>query len=123
MLLASTSSACGANTGVPYVETQRADHQMSFYAATKKSNEAMAHSYAHLYDLPITMFQFFTVDGPWGRSDMALLKFTDAILKDRPIDVYNHGKMKRYFTYVDDLVRAVHVDRCCTRYGPTCIRE
>jgi UDP-glucuronate 4-epimerase len=67
----------------------------------------MAHSYAHLYDLPITMFRFFTVDGPWGRSDMALLKFTDAILKDRPIDVYNHGKMKRDFTYVDDLVRAL----------------
>lgn len=107
MLLASTSSACGANTDVPYVETQRADHQMSFYAATKKSNEAMAHSYAHLYDLPITMFRFFTVDGPWGRSDMALLKFTDAILKDRPIDVYNHGKIKRDFTYVDDLVRAL----------------
>ena len=92
---------------MPYVETQRADHQMSFYAATKKSNEAMAHSYAHLFDLPITMFRFFTVYGPWGRPDMALFKFTDAILKDRPIDVYNHGKMKRDFTYVDDLVRAL----------------
>ena len=107
MLLASTSSAYGANTDIPYVETQRADHQMSFYAATKKSNEAMAHSYAHLFDLPITMFRFFTVYGPLGRPDMALFKFTDAILKDRPIDVYNHGKMKRDFTYVDDLVRAL----------------
>ena len=89
------------------METQRADHQMSFYAATKKSNEAMAHSYAHLFDLSITMFRFFTVYGPWGRPDMALFKFTDAILNDRPIDVYDHGKMKRDFTYVDDLVRAL----------------
>jgi UDP-glucuronate 4-epimerase len=107
VLLASTSSAYGANTDMPYMETQRADHQMSFYAATKKSNEAMAHSYADLFDLPITMFRFFTVYGPWGRPDMALFKFTDAILKDLPIDVYNHGKMKRDFTYVDDLVRAL----------------
>lgn len=107
MLLASTSSAYGANTDMPYHETQRADHQMSFYAATKKSNEAMAHSYAHLFNLPITMFRFFTVYGPWGRPDMALFKFTDAILNDRPIDVYNHGQMKRDFTYVDDLVRAL----------------
>lgn len=107
MLLASTSSAYGANSHMPYLETDKADWQMSFYAATKKANEAMAHSYAHLYDLPITMFRFFTVYGPWGRPDMALFKFTRAILEGRPIDVYNHGEMKRDFTYVDDLVEAI----------------
>ena len=107
MLLASTSSAYGANTVMPYEETIKADHQMSFYAATKKSTEVMAHSYAHLYDLPITMFRFFTVYGPWGRPDMALFKFTKALLNDDPIDVYNFGDMKRDFTYVDDLVHAI----------------
>ncbi len=107
MLLASTSSAFGANTQMPYQETQKADHQMSFYAATKKAGENMAHSYAHLFDLPVTMFRFFTVYGPWGRPDMALFKFTKAILEDRPIDVYNHGDMKRDFTYVTDLVHAI----------------
>ena len=106
-LLASTSSAYGANTEMPYAETMRADHQMSFYAATKKANEAMAHSYAHLYDLPTTMFRFFTVYGPWGRPDMALFKFTKAILEDQPIDVYNHGDMSRDFTYVADLVDGI----------------
>jgi UDP-glucuronate 4-epimerase len=109
MLLASTSSAYGANTVMPYVETARADHQMSFYAATKKATEAMAHSYAHLYELPVTMFRFFTVYGPWGRPDMALFKFTKAILNGDPIDVYNHGDMKRDFTYIDDLVRAIRL--------------
>lgn len=104
MLLASTSSAYGANTVMPYQETVKADHQMSFYAATKKATEAMAHSYAHLYHLPVTMFRFFTVYGPWGRPDMALFKFTKAILNGDPIDVYNHGDMKRDFTYVTDLV-------------------
>ncbi len=107
MLLASTSSAYGANSEMPYCETQKADHQMSFYAATKKATESMAHSYAHLYGLPITMFRFFTVYGPWGRPDMAPFLFTDAILKDRPIKVFNHGDMKRDFTYVDDLNRAL----------------
>lgn len=107
MLLASTSSAFGANTVMPYTETDRADHQMSFYAATKKSTENMAHSYAHLFDLPITMFRFFTVYGPWGRPDMALFKFTKAILEGQPIDVYNHGDMRRDFTYVEDLVHAI----------------
>lgn len=107
MLLASTSSAYGANAQMPYVETQRADHQMSFYAATKKATEAMAHSYAHLYGLPITMFRFFTVYGPWGRPDMAHFKFTRAILQGDPIDVYNHGEMSRDFTYIDDLVDAI----------------
>jgi UDP-glucuronate 4-epimerase len=106
-LLASTSSVYGANTDLPYAETAKADTQMSFYAATKKANEAMAHSYAHLYDLPTTMFRFFTVYGPWGRPDMALFKFTKAILEDRPIDVYNHGNMSRDFTYVTDLVDGI----------------
>ncbi|MBF9059497.1 NAD-dependent epimerase/dehydratase family protein [Rhodobacterales bacterium HKCCSP123] len=106
-LLASTSSVYGANSEMPYAETQKADTQMSFYAATKKANEAMAHSYAHLYDLPVTMFRFFTVYGPWGRPDMALFKFTRAILEGNPIDVYNHGDMSRDFTYVDDLVDGI----------------
>ncbi|MDX1742344.1 MAG: GDP-mannose 4,6-dehydratase [Ruegeria sp.] len=109
MLLASTSSAFGANTEMPYKETQRADHQMSFYAATKKSTESMAHSYAHLFDLPVTMFRFFTVYGPWGRPDMALFKFTKAILEGHSIDVYNYGDMKRDFTYVEDLVEAIRL--------------
>ncbi|WJY22425.1 SDR family NAD(P)-dependent oxidoreductase [Fontisubflavum oceani] len=107
MLLASTSSVYGANTVMPYAETAKADTQMSFYAATKKANESMAHSYAHLYDLPTTMFRFFTVYGPWGRPDMALFKFTKAILENTPIDIYNHGDMARDFTYVDDLVDGI----------------
>lgn len=107
MLLASTSSAYGANLDMPYAETDKADTQMSFYAATKKANEAMAHSYAHLYGLPTTMFRFFTVYGPWGRPDMALFKFTRAILGGEPIDVYSHGRMQRDFTYVDDLVAGI----------------
>lgn len=107
MLIASTSSAYGANTKMPYSEIDRCDHQMSFYAATKKSCESMAHSYAHLYNIPITMFRFFTVYGPWGRPDMALFKFTRAILQDAPIDVYNFGNSTRDFTYIDDLVNAI----------------
>jgi UDP-glucuronate 4-epimerase len=107
MLLASTSSVYGANADMPYFEGHKADNQMSFYAATKKSTENIAHSYAHLFDLPITMFRFFTVYGPWGRPDMALFKFTKAILEEKPIDVYNYGEMKRDFTYVDDLVHAI----------------
>ncbi|SLN41504.1 UDP-glucose 4-epimerase [Aquimixticola soesokkakensis] len=109
LLIASTSSAYGANDVMPYVETDRADHQISFYAATKKSTEAMAHSYAHLYGLPVTMFRFFTVYGPWGRPDMALFKFTKAILNGDPIDVYNYGDMKRDFTYVVDLVEGIRL--------------
>ncbi|WP_226626633.1 NAD-dependent epimerase/dehydratase family protein [Alloyangia pacifica] len=109
MLLASTSSVYGANTEMPYTETDRTDHQMSFYAATKKATECMAHSYAHLYDLPVTMFRFFTVYGPWGRPDMALFKFTKAILSGAPIDVYNHGQMMRDFTYVTDLVQGIRL--------------
>ncbi|MGX9352513.1 NAD-dependent epimerase [Shimia sp. W99] len=107
MLLASTSSVYGANTEMPYAETDKADTQMSFYAATKKANEAMAHSYAHLYGLPTTMFRFFTVYGPWGRPDMALFKFTKAILEGQPIDIYNHGDMSRDFTFIDDLVSGI----------------
>ncbi|QNG48489.1 NAD-dependent epimerase/dehydratase family protein [Sphingobium yanoikuyae] len=109
LLLASTSSAYGANIAMPYRETDKADHQMSFYAATKKATENMAHSYSHLFDLPVTMFRFFTVYGPWGRPDMALFKFTKAILEGRPIDVYNYGDMKRDFTYIDDLVEAIRL--------------
>ncbi|MCA0939987.1 GDP-mannose 4,6-dehydratase [Salipiger pacificus] len=109
MLLASTSSVYGANKEMPYTETERTDHQMSFYAATKKATECMAHSYAHLYDLPVTMFRFFTVYGPWGRPDMALFKFTKAILSGTPIDVYNHGRMMRDFTYVTDLVQGIRL--------------
>lgn len=107
LLMASTSSVYGANEVMPFHELQKTDHQMSFYAATKKSNEVMAHSYSHIFNIPITMFRFFTVYGPWGRPDMALFKFTDAIIKDEPIDVYNYGDMKRDFTYVEDLVRGI----------------
>jgi UDP-glucuronate 4-epimerase len=107
LLIASTSSVYGANAAMPYAETDRADHQMSFYAATKKAGEGMAHSYAHLYGIPTTMFRFFTVYGPWGRPDMALFKFTRAILSGEPVDIYNHGEMQRDFTYVDDLIEGI----------------
>lgn len=107
LLMASTSSVYGANTKMPYGENDKADSQMSFYAATKKANEAMAHSYAHLYSIPTTMFRFFTVYGSWGRPDMAHFKFTKAILNGDPIDVYNGGKMRRDFTFIDDLVEAL----------------
>jgi UDP-glucuronate 4-epimerase len=107
ILLASTSSIYGANTAMPYRETDAADHQVSFYAASKKAVEMMAHSYAHLYHLPITAFRFFTVYGPWSRPDMAPMKFAKAILANEPIDVYNHGEMRRDFTFVDDLIEAV----------------
>ena len=107
LLIASTSSVYGSNKDMPLHENQKCDTPMSFYAATKKSNEMMAHSYSHLYSIPITMFRFFTVYGPWGRPDMALFKFTKNILSDKPIDVYNKGNMIRDFTYVSDLVRGV----------------
>jgi UDP-glucuronate 4-epimerase len=107
LLMASTSSVYGANTEMPFDECEKADTPLTIYAATKKANESMGHSYAHLYDLPTTMFRFFTVYGTWGRPDLALYKFVDAILDDRPIDIYNHGDMYRDFTYVDDLVRAI----------------
>jgi UDP-glucuronate 4-epimerase len=92
---------------MPYAEDHRTDHPMSFYAATKKAGEAMAHSYAHLYGVPCTLFRFFTVYGPWGRPDMALFKFTKAILSGDPIEIYNHGDMRRDFTFVDDLVEGI----------------
>jgi UDP-glucuronate 4-epimerase len=107
LLMASTSSVYGANESMPFRETDKADMPITIYAATKKATEAMSHSYAHLYDLPTTMFRFFTVYGPWGRPDMALFKFVKAIRAGRPIDLYNHGDMVRDFTYVDDLVRAI----------------
>ncbi len=107
LLMASTSSVYGGNTDYPLNENQKSDTPLSFYAATKKSNEAMAHSYSHLYHIPITMFRFFTVYGPWGRPDMALFKFTKNILANVPIDVYNKGYLLRDFTYVADLVKAI----------------
>jgi len=109
LLMASTSSVYGANEDMPFVETEKADTQLTIYAATKKANESMAHSYAHLWNLPTTMFRFFTVYGTWGRPDLALYKFVDAILDDRPIDIYNHGDMYRDFTHVDDLVRGIRL--------------
>lgn len=108
LLMASTSSVYGANEEMPFRETEKTDTPLTLYAATKKANEAMAHSYAHLWDLPTTMFRFFTVYGPWGRPDMALFKFVRAILKGEPIDVYNHGQMWRDFTYVEDLVEGIY---------------
>ena len=107
LLFASTSSVYGANTQMPFRETDRTDHPLTFYAATKKASEDMAHSYAHLWSLPTTAFRFFTVYGPWGRPDMALFKFVKAALAGETIDVYGHGKMRRDFTYVDDLVEAI----------------
>lgn len=109
LLMASTSSVYGANDEMPYAEAHKADTQMSFYAATKKANESMAHAWAHIHGLPITMFRFFTVYGPWGRPDMALFKFTKAILAGEPIDVYNNGRMWRDFTYIGDLVRGIRL--------------
>ncbi|AYW49644.1 NAD-dependent epimerase [Tetragenococcus halophilus] len=107
LIYASSSSVYGANTTKPFKTSDNIDHPLSLYAATKKSNELMAHTYSHLYNLPTTGLRFFTVYGPWGRPDMALFKFTKAIINDEAIDVYNHGKMLRDFTYVDDIVEAV----------------
>jgi UDP-glucuronate 4-epimerase len=109
LLMASTSSVYGANEEMPFDELERVETQMTLYAATKKANESMAHSYAHLWGIPTTMFRFFTVYGPWGRPDMALFKFTKGILNGEPIDIYNHGEMYRDFTYVTDLVRAIRL--------------
>ena len=109
LLIASTSSVYGGNTEMPFRETEKADTQLTIYAATKKACESMAHSYAHLFAIPTTVVRFFTVYGPWGRPDLALFKFVDAILDDRPIDIYNNGEMQRDFTYVADLVRAIRL--------------
>ena len=109
LLMASTSSVYGANEAMPFSELEKADTPLTFYAATKKATEAMGHSYAHLWNLPVTMFRFFTVYGPWGRPDMALFKFTQGILNGAPIDIYNHGEMYRDFTFVTDLVRGIRL--------------
>lgn len=107
LLMASTSSVYGANLKMPFTEMEKADSQLTIYAATKKANESMAHSYSHLWKIPTTMFRFFTVYGPWGRPDMALFKFVSAILNEKPIDIYNNGEMYRDFTYIDDLVYGI----------------
>ncbi|MFT3735710.1 MAG: NAD-dependent epimerase [Rhodocyclaceae bacterium] len=107
LVYASSSSVYGGNTKMPFSESDSVDHPVSLYAATKKANELMAHTYSHLYGLPTTGLRFFTVYGPWGRPDMALFLFTKAILEGRAIDVFNHGKMRRDFTYVDDIVEGV----------------
>lgn len=107
LVYASSSSVYGANTKMPFSVHHNVDHPVSLYAASKKANELMAHTYSHLYRLPTTGLRFFTVYGPWGRPDMALYLFTEAMLAGRPIDVYNHGKMRRDFTYIDDIVEGV----------------
>ena len=107
LVYASTSSVYGANTKMPFSEHDSVNHPLSVYAASKKSNELMAHAYSHLYQLPTTGLRFFTVYGPWGRPDMALFKFTKAILNEKPIDVFNHGKHTRDFTYIDDIVSGI----------------
>ncbi|MCB9707234.1 MAG: NAD-dependent epimerase [Myxococcales bacterium] len=107
LLFASSSSVYGANRKLPYSVKDNVDHPLSLYAATKKSNELLAHAYSHLYQLPVTGLRFFTVYGPWGRPDMAYYAFTQAILLGEPIQVFNQGKMRRDFTYIDDVVRAV----------------
>lgn len=109
LLMASTSSVYGANEDTPFAETDKADTQLTIYAATKKANESMGHAYAHLWNLPTTMFRFFTVYGPWGRPDMAPYKFVSALLEGRPIDIYNNGNMYRDFTYVEDLVQGIRL--------------
>lgn len=118
LIFASTSSVYGGNIRLPFAETDRTDAPASLYAATKKAGEAAVHSYAHLFGIPSTCVRFFTVYGPWGRPDMALFKFTDAILNGRSIDVYGHGQMRRDFTYVDDLVQAMNkLADCIPRVG------
>ncbi len=107
LLMASTSSVYGANTDMPFTESDKVETPLTIYAATKKANESMSHSYSHLWKIPTTMFRFFTVYGPWGRPDMALFKFTKGIIERTPIDIYNNGDMFRDFTYVEDLVNGI----------------
>jgi UDP-glucuronate 4-epimerase len=107
LIFASSSSVYGANTRMPFSVHDNVDHPLSLYAATKKANELMAHTYSHLYSIPCTGLRFFTVYGPWGRPDMALFLFTRAILEGRPIQVFNHGRMERDFTYIDDIIEGV----------------
>ena len=109
LLMSSSSSVYGANSNMPFTEIEKADTQLTIYAATKKANENMAHSYSYLWKIPTTMFRFFTVYGPWGRPDMALFKFVAAIINDKPIDIYNNGEMHRDFTYIDDLVQGINL--------------
>ena len=109
LVYASSSSIYGLNTEYPFSETQQTDQPIALYAATKKANELMAHSYSYLYKFPCTGLRFFTVYGPWGRPDMALFKFTKNMMADKPIDVYNHGKMARDFTYIDDIINGVEL--------------
>lgn len=109
LVVASTSSVYGANQEMPFRETEKADTQLTIYSATKKAVESMAHSHAHLFSVPTTVVRFFSVYGTWGRPDLALFKFVDAILDDRPIDIYNNGEMLRDFTFVSDLVRAIRM--------------
>ena len=119
LIFASSSSVYGGNKNLPFSETQSVNHPVSLYAATKKSNELMAHSYSHLYGIPCTGLRFFTVYGPWGRPDMAPMIFAKSILNEKPINVYNFGKMERDFTYIDDIVEGVF--RCC--YKPANVNE
>ena len=118
-IYASSSSVYGGNKRTPFKESHSVDHPISLYAATKKSNEVMAHSYSHLYQIPSTGLRFFTVYGPWGRPDMAPMIFAESILKKKPIDVFNYGKMFRDFTYIDDVINAI--ERCC--YKPAKINN
>ena len=108
LIIASSSSVYGANKNMPYHETDKAQTQLSIYAATKKATESIAHSYSNIWKLPITMLRFFTVYGPWGRPDMALFKFTKSIIQGKPIDIYNNGEMYRDFTYIDDIVKGIN---------------
>ncbi|MBE9061265.1 NAD-dependent epimerase [cf. Phormidesmis sp. LEGE 11477] len=119
-IFASSSSVYGANRKVPFSISDSVDHPVSLYAATKKANELMAHAYSHLYEIPTTGLRFFTVYGPWGRPDMAYFKFVDAIAHDRPIEVYNYGKMRRDFTYVDDVVEGIVR---IARHPPECVES
>ncbi|MEY3910189.1 MAG: Protein CapI, partial [Pseudomonadota bacterium] len=118
LVFASSSSVYGGNTKVPFSEHDNVDHPVSLYAATKKANELMAHTYSHLYQIPTTGLRFFTVYGPWGRPDMSPMLFTKAILADEPIQVFNHGDMMRDFTYIDDIVASVNHPDPATSHAP-----
>ena len=113
LMIASSSSVYGANPTLPLKENDKTDNQISFYAATKKAIENMAHSYSHIHDIPITIMRLFSVYGPWNRPDMALFKFTESILKGKTIDVYNHGNMQRDFIYIEDLIEAIYILTSC----------
>ena len=119
LVYASSSSVYGGNTRVPFNSSDNVDHPLSLYGATKKANELMAHAYAHLFRLPATGLRFFTVYGPWGRPDMAMWLFAEAIMAGRPIKLFNHGQMRRDFTYVDDVVGVGGAARAATRRRPT----